>query len=125
MEQTTCNVALLANDYFAYMLNNRHVMRDFVGKFQKELSGPRRNVVRVSELCDEFNQFRMAPLKGRIDGLGEEDLDKLDGALLGKLKGFEIETILKHECYEHMRSIEEKPLEIGSDPILIRGLVPM
>lgn len=115
----------LASDYFTFMLNNRTRLREFVGNFQVVLTKPRNNADEVMRLCDEFNKFRMEPISDRIPLLDEKTLDVLDDALLGKLKGFSIETILKHECYEHMRSIEEKPLVVPAGPVLIRGLAPL
>lgn len=118
-----CFLSFLANEYFSYMRNNRLVVRKFVAEFREALSNPRKNVARITTLCDEFNKFRMTPLRGKLDKLDEESIDKLDGALLGRLKGFDLQTVLNHECYEHMRSLEEKPLEIKGGPVLIRGLV--
>ena len=115
----------LASEYFTFMLNNRIRLREFVGNFQVVLTKPRNNTDEVLRLCDEFNKFRMEPIADRIPLLDERTLDILDGALLGKLRGFSIETVLKHECYEHMRSVEEKPLEIPTGPVLIRGLAPL
>lgn len=115
----------LASEYFTFMLNNRTRLREFVGNFQVVLTKPRNNSNEVIRLCEEFNRFRMEPIADRIPLLDEKTMDILDDALLGKLKGFSIETILKHECYEHMRSLEEKPLEIPTGPVLIRGLAPL
>lgn len=115
----------LASDYFTFMLNNRTRLREFVGNFQVVLTKPKNNTSEVIRLCEEFNKFRMEPIADRLPHLDEATLDILDDALLGKLKGFSIETILKHECYEHMRSIEEKPLVVPSGPVLIRGLAPL
>lgn len=115
----------LASDYFTFMLNNRIRLREFVGNFQVVLTKPRNNVNEVLRLCEEFNRFRMEPIADRIPLLDEKTMDILDGALMGKLKGFSLETVLKHECYEHMRSLEEKPLAIPTGPVLNRGLAPL
>lgn len=114
----------LASDYFTFMLNNRTRLREFVGNFHVVLTKPRTNTNDVLRLCDEFNKFRMEPIADKIPLLDEKALDVLDGALLGKLSGFSLDVVLKHECYEHMRSIEERPLAIPTGPVLIRGLVP-
>lgn len=114
----------LASEYFTFMLNNRIRLREFVGKFQVVLTKPRNNTNEVLALCDEFNQFRMSALpRDKLKELDEKEVDRLDGALLGRLNGFSLEVILKHECYEHMRSLEEMPLAIPNGPVLIRGLV--
>lgn len=115
----------LASDYFSFMLNNRVRLRQFVENFQVVLTKPRNNANEVIRLCEEFNRFRMEPIADRVKTLDEKGLDILDGALLGKLKGFSLETILQHECYEYMRTTEEKPLEIPTGPVLIRGLAPL
>lgn len=115
----------LASDYFSFMLTNRVRLRKFVADFKQVLTKPHNNVNEVIRLCDEFNRFRMEPIADRIPLLDEKTLDILDGAMMGKLNGFSIETILKHECYEHMRSIEEKPLATPTGPVLNRGIAPL
>lgn len=116
---------ILASEYFTFMLNNRIRLREFVGNFQVVLTKPKNNVNEVLRLCDEFNKFRMEPIADRIPQLDERTLDILDGAMMGKLNGFSLETILKHECYEHMRSLEERPLAVPTGPVLNRGLAPL
>lgn len=115
----------LASEYFTFMLNNRTRLREFVGNFQVVLTKPRNNTNEVLRLCDEFNRFRMEPIADKIPLLDAKSLDVLDDALLGKLKGFSLETILQHECYEHMRTTEESVLAVPTGPVLIRGLVPL
>lgn len=115
----------LASEYFTFMLNNRTRLREFVGNFQVVLTKPRNNTNEVLRLCDEFNRFRMEPIADKIPLLDSKSLDVLDDALLGKLKGFSLETVLKHECYEHMRTTEESVLAVPTGPVLIRGLVPL
>lgn len=125
MKDFRADLESLAGDYFTFMLNNRTRLREFVGNFQIVLTKPRNNTNEILRLCSEFNRFRMEPLADKIPLLDEKSLDILDDALLGKLKGFSIDTILKHECYEHMRATEEKSLVVPKGPVLIRGLVPL
>jgi hypothetical protein len=114
----------LASEYFSYMLNNRIRLREYVGKFQQITTKPRNNIDDVVALCEEFNNFRMKPILDQaMKTLDEEQLDRLDGALLGKLVGFSPDIVTQHQVYEAMRSEIEKPIYHHNGPVLLRGLV--